>query len=400
VSIRSIPALWQSAWHHLSLLPDKKALRLALAGWTLIGLIVFTIVAIDPVGHSATKEYQYAATRWWEGTNLYKGKNKYLYLPQHAIIYTPFNLLPRRVGEPLWRLVCLGTLGFALWTAARHLAPSKAGALFLVATILTLPSALASARNGQVNMPLAGLYLLAAITLSRERWHLTAILLALSLALKPISIVPILLCGVLYPRLIPPLILWLAVMLGTAFLHPNPQFVAAQYHVFFDKLTNSAAKPTGHTWCDFAGMFTTFGLTLPDRLSFLIRAAAALLTFGFCFLVMRTHDSLRRAMTIMLFAVIYLMLFNPRTEANSYIILGVWIGLLGAFEGLVRKNLRAATLWFLFALALGTENYGGLIFRSTNLWLKALLTLALGIWLAATLLRNPRSDSALFREQR
>jgi len=396
VSITKIPELWKSLWKWLAALPDLHAFRAALAIWALVGVIVFTIVAIDPMGRSATKEYQNASTRWWQEKNIYKGKNNYLYLPQWAMLYTPFNVLPRPVGEPLWRLVGLGTLAFALWSGARHLAPKKAGAIFLVASALILPCSLASARNGQVNMPLAGLYLLVAIALARERWHLTAILLAVTLALKPISIVPILLCGALYPRLILPLILWLAVMFGAAWLHPDPQFVTGQYRAFFDKLINSAANPGGHTWSDYAGMLKSFGLTLPDRINFLIRTVFAALTLGLCFLALRTSDALRRALTIMLFAVIYLMLFNPRTETNSYVIPGIFIALLAAWEGLIRKNFAATAIWVLFAFALGNENYGGYIYYSTNLWLKPLATLALGIWLAARVIRLSRGESAVF----
>ncbi len=397
VSIAKIPELWKSLWNWLAALPDLHAFRAGLAVWVLVAVIVFTIVAIDPMGRSATKEYQDASTRWWQGTeSLYKGKNKYLYLPQWAMLYTPFNVLPLRLGEPLWRMVCISTLAFAIWTAAGQLSPKNAGAIFLIASTLILPSALASARNGQVNMPLAALYLLAAIALARERWHLTAVLLALTLALKPISIVPILLCGALYPRLILPLILWLAVMFGSAWLHPDPQFVTGQYQAFFDKLTNSAAKPSGHKWSDYAGILKSIGLTLPDQINFLIRAAAAVLTLGICFLTLRTKDALRRALAIMLFAVIYLMLFNPRTETNSYVILGIFIALLAAWEGLVRKNHAAVAVWVFLALTLGSENYGGYIYYSTNLWLKPLVALGLGVWLALRVLRWPRGESALF----
>ncbi len=396
MSTRTLPNLWQSLWERLDAIPQKRALQGGVAVWALIAAIVFTIVAIDPMGRSATKEYQEAATRWWNSETLYKGKNKYLYLPQAAMIYTPFNLLPKRVGEPLWRMACLGTLAVALWAAARHLAPGKAATLFLVATVVMLPSALSSARNGQVNMPLAGLYLLTAIALARDRWHLAAVILAVTLALKPISVVPILLCGALYPRLILPLALWLAVMFGAAFLHHDPQFVAGQYQAFFHKLTNSAAKPTGHTWCDFAGMLRSFGLPLPESALFLIRAAAALATFGLCFLALRTKDALRRALTILLFAAIYLMLFNPRTETNSYIILGVFVGLLAAYEGLVRKDPVMSLIWVLLAVALGAENLGP-IHQWTNLWLKALVTLALGIWLSMRVLKSRNGEPAVFR---
>lgn len=396
---RSLSQLWKSACARFERLSDQQALRAVLALWIAVGLIVFTIVAIDPIGRSATKEYQNASTNWWAEKTLYKGKNNYLYMPQAAIIYTPFNILPKRVGEPLWRLVCLGTLAFAIWTAARHLSSTHAGRIFLVATVLTLPSALASARNGQVNMPLAGIYLLTAIAIARQRWSLAAILLVVSLALKPISIVPILLCGVLFPRLILPLAIWMVAMLGLAYLHPDPQFVTDQYQAFFDKLTNSAAKPTGHSWCDIGGMLRTFGIPLSDNLLFLIRAGAAVLTLGICAWALRINDALRRSLVIMFFAVIYLMLFNPRTETNSYIILGIFVGLAGAYELLINKNKTAVILWVLVAAALGTENYGWPIFPLTNLWLKALVTLILGIWLTIRVIKTPRGQSPLFVER-
>jgi alpha-1,2-mannosyltransferase len=442
VSIRSL----SNAWEFLGRLPEKPAFRFAMLIWAVMALVVFTIVAIQPDKRTATLEYQKASTRWWDSDNLYKGKNNYLYLPQAAMLYTPFNVLPKRVGEPLWRMVCLGSLAFALWAAARHLAPERVGAFFLIATLLVLPCSLSSARNGQVNMPLAAIYLVTALALARQRWHLAAILLALSLALKPISVVPILLCGVLFPRTILPLILWLGLMFAAAYLHPDPQYVTGQYRVFWEKLTGASAKPTGQTWSDFAGMLDKFHLTISQTDQTYVRAGAAVLTFGLCLLaVWKTSDALRRALTVMFFAVIYLMLFNPRTETNSYIILGIFIALLGAYAvvadqvplpslawilaavallsmgylaalhpqfpfaalgvfvlllgACVALALRApwpGVLWTLVALLIGTENYGNWIFRPTNLWLKPLVALGIGLWLAVQVIRMPKGGKAIF----
>jgi alpha-1,2-mannosyltransferase len=378
-------------------MPEKLSLRCGMLIWGVIAVVVFTIVAVQPDKRTATVEYQKASTRWWDSDNLYKGKNNYLYLPQAAVLYTPFNLLPKRVGEPLWRMVCLGSLAFALWAAARHLAPDRTATVFLIATLLVLPCSLASARNGQVNMPLAAIYLLTALCLARSRWHLAAILLALSLALKPISIVPIMLCGALFPRTILPLILWLGVMFASAYLHPSPEYVTGQYKLFWAKLTGSSANPTGQTWSDFAGMLEKFQLSLPQSVQTLIRACAAAGTFGLCLLaVWKTSDALRRALTVMFFAVIYLMLFNPRTETNSYIILGIFIAALGAYAAIVQRSQAATVGWVLVALLLGTENYGDWIYRPTNLWLKPLVALGVGIWLTVQVIRMPKGGKAIF----
>ena len=86
---------------------------------------------------------------------------------------------------------------------------------------------------------------------------------------------------------------------------------------------------------------------------------------------------------------VYLMLFNPRTETNSYVMLGAFVAVWAAVEGLVCRRLDIALWASLLALLLGTENFGQVIFSLTNLWAKALATGALGIWLAARILRTP-----------
>jgi len=386
--IRKISGAWASLWQFLCNLPEKRSRQIALTAWALFGVVVFTIVAIDPIGRSATKEYQDASTNWWKGEkSLYRKKNGYLYLPQEAMLYTPYNLLPKRLGEPLWRLTCLGLLGFALWSAARHLAPQRAATLFLIATVLVVPCSLSSARNGQVNMPLAALFVLTALALARERWQLAAILLTLTLVLKPIAVAPILVCAVIYPGLRKPLGLWIFIMLALAFAHPYPRYVLGEYHAFFTSNLSQAGNPKGHSWCDFAGMLETFHIVLPPLVQLAIRALAGLFTLIVSLRVARAAGPLRAAMSVLLLCVVYLMLFNPRTETNSYVMLGIWVALLGAYDGLIRKNLRAAAIWTVFAVILGAENYGNPIFPWTNLWLKALVTLALGIWLSVRAFR-------------
>lgn len=386
---------WLSLWDSLRALPAARCLKIALFIWVVYGAVVTTIVAIDPRGRSATKEYQMASENWWKGEkSLYRKKNGFLYLPQAAMLYTPYNLLPDRVGEPLWRLTILGLLGWSLWAAAGALAPGQRARVFLVATVLVFPSTLASARNGQVNMPLAALYLLSAVAISQRRWWGTAALLALALALKPISIVPVLLCGVLYAPLRLPLLISLAVMLAAAFAHPNPAYAAGEYREFVACMAR-AGRPASDTWCDFAGMVRRTGLHLPDAVQLAIRALAAALTLGLCWRAAAIRDAARSAFTVLLLAAIYLMLFNPRTETNSYVILGAFAAVWGAYEGLVSRRLDVAAWLVALAAVLGTENYGWPIFPWTNLWLKALVTLILGAWLAAALLRRPRGESVL-----
>jgi len=387
-------ARWEKLWEFLRSLPAARCLRAALFIWVIYAGVIATIVAIDPGGRTATKEYQRATDNWWQEKTLYRKKNGYLYLPQFALFYTPYELLPDRTGEPLWRLTCLASLAWALWAASSRLAPDKRAAVFLAATVLVLPSTFASARNGQVNMPLAALFLLTALALARERWWPAAIFLALTLVLKPIAIAPILLCGVLYPRLRLPLLAALVVTAIAPLAHPNPAYAAGEYGAFVHNL-QQAGKPSGTSWCDFAGMLRVFGIDLPSSLQLAIRALAGLATLGLCWKMVRGSDALRAAFTVLFVTTIYLMLFNPRTETNSYVMLGAFVAVWAAVEGIVFRRLVLVAWLAGLAILLGSENYGWPIFPLTNLWAKALATSVLAAWLAARILRTPAGRPVL-----
>lgn len=387
-------AWWESLWDTVRTLPAARSFRIALFIWVVYAGVITTIVAIDPSGRSATLEYQRATDNWWGQTTLYRKRNGYLYLPQFALFYTPYELLPDRIGEPLWRLTCLASLALALWLAASRLAPEHRGAVFLIATVLVLPSTFASARNGQVNMPLAALFILTALALARERWWVAAVLLSLALVLKPIALAPILLCGVLFPRLILPLVVALIVTALAPLAHPNPAYAAGEYVAFVNNLAQ-AGKPSGNSWCDFAGMLRVVGLDLPSAVQLAARALAGLLTLGVCWKAVRTTDRLRGAFLVLFFSTIYLMLFNPRTETNSYVMLGAFVAVWAAVEGVVFRRLQLAGWLTLLAILLGTENYGWPIFPLTNLWAKALATSVLAVWLARRTLASPPERPAI-----
>ena len=387
--------MWKKIWAFLSGLPERKALHAALFVWVLFALIVCSIVAVQPDRRTVTHEYRQASTKWWASApNVYPKKNGFLYLPQAAIIYTPYNLLPSRIGEPLWRLTMLAALAGALFLACKKLASERSGRLFLVATVLVIPSALASARNGQVNMPLAALYLFSALALSEKRWGMAAFFLTVSLALKPISLAPLLLAAAVYPTARRPLLVGLLLLFAAPFLHPSPSYVWEQYQDFV-RCFFQAGRPSGNTWCDFAGLLRTFGIPAGDALLWGIRAGAALVTLWFCSRAARIRDPFRAAFTVLLLAASYLMLFNPRTETNSYIILGIFIAIMGAYEGLIRQNRTSAAVLTLLAVILGSENYGWPIFPLTNLWLKVFCTAILLAWILKNLHQHPEESPVL-----
>lgn len=363
-------------------LPESQALRLALLIWVVYALIIAGIVAAQPDRRTVTPEYRGAAEKWWSSQpNVYTPKNGFLYLPQAAIFYTPFVLLPKPVGEPLWRLVMLSSLAASLWWGAKKLGGDRYRLLFLLATMLVLPSSFASARNGQVNMLLAASYLLAALCIADRRWWMAAVLFVLSVGWKPISLAPMLLAAAAFPRLIWPLFVCTLGLMLLPFAHPDIEYVKGQYRDFINCFFMNGGRPSGHTWCDLAGMLRTFGWQPGHEIMWAVRGVAAFLALGLALRAAMRPDRTRAALSVLLVGAIYLMLFNPRTETNSYVIIAVFIALAGAYEFVIRRSVYSCAAFVGLAIVWGSENYGWPIFPLTNLWLKALCTLGLLAWI-------------------
>ena len=121
---------------------------MAVALWVLFALIVGIIVAARPDKRTVTPEYRQASEKWWAGKEspYDMSQGGYLYLPQEAILYTPYQVLPKRVGEPLWRWTGLALLAVGLWRTAGLMSPTQRNRIFLAATILVIPAAPATVR--------------------------------------------------------------------------------------------------------------------------------------------------------------------------------------------------------------------------------------------------------------
>lgn len=362
--------------------------------WVLFALIVGIIVALRPDKRTVTSEYRQASEKWWAGKESPYNMSQvgYLYLPQEAILYTPFQVLPKRVGEPLWRWTGLALLAVGLWRVATLIGPDQQERLFLGATLLAIPAALSSARNGQVNLPLTGLMLLSVSSLAARQWNITTLWLLLAVMLKPIALAPALLAATCYPALRLRLAGGLLVCLGAAYLHPDAAYVTGEYGHFWSKLM-LAGQPANQDFSDFFGMLWHWGIHPAPMVISGLRALAAVIALLFSLRVMRLFTGQRplQAFGVMLLASIYLMLFNPRTEENSYVIIAGFVALLAARDVLAGAT-RSALLLSLFCLALAVENYGYPIFPLTKIWFKPFITSLFAVLLIArhfSLLREP-----------
>ena len=83
----------------------------------------------------------------------------------------------------------------------------------------------------------------------------------------------------------------------------------------------------------------------------------------------------------MLLAALYLMLFNPRTEENSYVMLAGFTALLAAGDLLTGRDRRGWAL-ALLCLLLAVENMGP-VYKLTRIWFKPLVSTLFALVLIA-----------------
>ncbi|VVM06681.1 hypothetical protein MAMC_01190 [Methylacidimicrobium cyclopophantes] len=352
--------------------------------------VVLSLVVAHAPEHAVTPTYAAASEAWWQHRSLYDlgSVHGFLYLPQSAILYTPFSLFPPVLREILWRAVNLAIVAGALVRLARFL-PKSPGS-FVLLSLLTIPASLASARNGQTNLPLAGAMIHGFLEASNGRWNRASLWLLLGLVYKPVAIVPYLLAGALYPRLRGSLLLWTLLFLALPFLFGPVDFARDQYLHFWQKFLLSG-QPHEPSFSDISGLLGVLRLPVDPVWLFAIRAIAAPLTLLLAGIALR-RDRLHAALWLDALAAVYLMLFNPRTEANSYVLLAPSIAAFALRElSLGGRKSGAALLGI--TLGLGSSSYGP-VHGWTNLWLQPLLALIfLGYLIRRCVRPLPDADS-------
>jgi alpha-1,2-mannosyltransferase len=351
------------------------------AWWAALGLwlVAFLVIAGDivrrPASHTTTPTYRLASTNWWAGIDpyTYNSHSGFMYFPQAAILYTPFTWGPTLLGDLLWRAAVFMLFGYALVRLARSFLTSEgrvSSSTFLVLTLLAVPSSLASLRNAQFDLPLAAFIVLATAEIAKARWKAATLWLCLALALKPLAAVPLLLFGALYFRtLLPRLVLGLVILFLIPFINLHPVFVAHEYRRCMETLL-WAAQPHEPKFSDLTALLEHVHVTVPDAILTILRLIFALIFLGLGAWAVRSRKAVNAAWSIGALAATYLMLFNPRTETCSYVMLAPFTATLALQEWPRRR-------WLAWALGIGSiclacDSLPGL-FHLTDRWLKPLV---------------------------
>jgi alpha-1,2-mannosyltransferase len=313
---------------------DRIQITAAWAGWAVLTLVMVVLVIIDPVNRSVTPNYRIASDAFWNRTEMYlPGQHGWLYLPNSALLYTPFTFGPVWLGEAVFRVVIAGLFAWGLWKVAVLASPRRAGDYFPLMTLLAIPITAGSIRNGQMNVPLGACMALSAVAMAGARTWPAAAWLALGVLTKPTGIVMPMLLGALRPGLLPKLIPLLVVVFALPLVRGDVGYAIELYRKGFEKMVE-AARPGAGTFADLTGMLSTVGIESSHTVMTLVRAAAALATLVLAWLALRRWPVADAWIIVLGLACSYLMLFNPRTEGVGYPIL--------------MPPLTAITCWMLF----------------------------------------------------
>jgi alpha-1,2-mannosyltransferase len=371
------------------------AAGLAWALWGTTMLVISVLVYIHPFNTNLCTTYAPSSFKWWDHRDLYYAPGPYaidgfLYFPQFAILYTPFAVAGNPVGDIAWRLLGAALYCGGLWRLSKLLSPQRALLIFAFGTFAAVAPSISSIRCAQSNVYLAGFLLNTTVELSHRRWWGATAWLILSLAAKPIMFVMILLAMVVYPPMSWRLILGLIVFLLFPFMTQSPHYVMAQYEMCETKL--AMASLPDRAFCDLRGLLWKSGWIMPQRILAMLQWIAGGLTLMVCLLASRWRRDPSRSVFVAGMCASYLMLFNPRTESNSYVILTGILAITAA--ALYVDHRRGSALAALIATGV-CLSCDGWLYRPTEDWLKPLTCVVLTFWL----IRETYADSLRQRRE-
>ena len=375
------------------LISDKQSERTAWLGWVALFLVTAAIIMAGS-SRSVVSAYRTAALSWFAGQGLYDGSGVggFVYFPQAAILFAPFAMIPQTMGEVFWRLVNLGVFALGLRGFALLGQERSGRSLFPLMTLVTLPLAWDCARNGQATLIMAGFMLLAVADIARCRWWRAVLWLSLSVAIKPLAIVLVLLIMAIDRPMTWRLLLGMAAVALSPFLTQGPAYVLQQYAAFLQNSTTAAhVGVVVHGWTSPFSAIKLIGVELTEQVQMAIRIFAAFGTLALCFLVRRRYDENRSAIYVYTLAALYLILFSPRTENNTYAMLGPSIGVFLSLAFLTEKRFgQGIFLTILTVVMINSRPIGKVLTPHTEIsWVSPLMAACFAAYLFFRLYTEP-----------
>ena len=178
--------------------------------------------------------------------------------------------------------------------------------------------------NGQANVLLMGLLMAAGAAAMRERWNMTAIVLACACLLKIYPLAVAILMILIFPRQLGwRFALALAVGLALPFGLQHPHYVLEQYGNWFQLLLTDDRRdfPLTQGYRDFYLLTRFVGAPMSPRFYMALQLMAAALIAGVCLLgrlAKWPQDHLIQ--TTLALGCCWMVVFGPSTESSTFIL--------------------------------------------------------------------------------
>ncbi len=373
--------------------PEKRAVRIAWTGWF---VLFFVVVGMIVTGNPRTVviDHWAAASDWLAGRNLYDGLGvgSFVYLPQAAILFVPFSLFPPALCEILWRIVNIGTFAVGLRSFSRIAGERSGKDLFPLLTLVAIPFAWDCARNGQATLAMTGLMLLTVTDMTRSRWWRATLWVCLSVAVKPLSIVLLLLVMAGERRMTWRVMLGTGVVALAPFLAQHTDYVLRQYAGFLHNTVTAAhVGVVSQGWSTPFTALRVAGLSVPEHIQTVIRIAAAFATLLLYLVVKRRYNAESSSVFLFSLASAYIILFSPRTETVTYALIGPAVGVFLARAYVIEKRRGEGLLLAGIAIAsIASMPLQRLIApHAEQIWLPPLMGTLFAVYLLFRLFASP-----------
>lgn len=369
--------------------------------WAVAAAVLAGLAVARPGANTVANNYRLAALAWVQGRDMYTpGADGWLYPPQAAVLFVPFALLPEGLGEGAWRVAIVMVYAWAVWRVSRVAvggAASDGGggggggggvgdgggggggdgggapgriSVFFPATLLALPAGLGAMHNGQSNVPVGAMMALAAAEAALGRHWLSAAWGGLGTAVKPLGVVVSVVLGLVgvvrgvggvggegvgeggsqrRRRVVAAWVVAGVVVAGFPLVsHTSVAYAWGQTLAGLAKLGEVAAYD-GRRFADIEGALETLGVVGPEASLTWLRAVALAGMVALC--VAAVAQLGQRWGTLVTGAAVCacVVVFNPRSEGNSYVIVGLWPSVIGGVALLVWR--RAWLGWGLIGVA-------------------------------------------------
>ncbi len=335
-----------SSWQRWFAIPLST--RLAICVWFILLAGVLGRVAVDrTTAQSVVPIYMLGGERWWNSEPLYGPPpgtmDVFRNPPGFAALFAPLSQLPPRVVGLGWRIfgITLFILGLRRFLAAVNpvsLSPRAEATVWIIAAFVVLPAF----NNGQVNLPLVTGCLLGTAAAARRFWWQASGWTMFAVWLKGY---PIALTGLLV-LLAPTRLGWrmplaLAAFLAWPYAIRDSNYIGEQTEAFLaaSKQDDRSDAPLGRTMKGWTYLVrVTTDESVPTAGLQLVAVLAGSLLAG---VIIRAR--LRDGATPELFgftlclALLWMVLFGPATEWNTYSIVAP-VGWLLVAPGVSRRG--------------------------------------------------------------